>query len=162
MSEEEHLKEREITPDSLDDPHRIEMMWTKKNESLLTKWREEMNQKILHHHNKAKLNKTLFYTFGIPSILIPIVISGLTTELNDSPEILTYLLISSGLVSGINAFLNFQKKVALHEEYENRYDELQRLVQKILYTPKVSRVAADVVINDIYLKLCFLNSNAPE
>ena len=71
------------------------------------------------------------------------------------------LLLLSGMLSGVNMFLNFSKKEQLFGEYSNKYKELQTIIEFQLTKKKRYRLDVDVFserIKQVYLEL---NKNSP-
>lgn len=155
----------DITPpsdkSSQDNPERHEMLWQKREETLLIKWKDETKSKGLQHHKKGKFNKKLYYIFGIPNIIIPLVIGSLNGVVELLPMTLTGLMISSSIFAGINTFMNFSKKSQLHFEFDAKYNELAVLIEKELSIPKAHRIAADVFLEKVQQKFNSLNNYAP-
>ena len=99
------------------------------------------------------MNKIKFGLFAVPSILIPIILGGV------SPVVPCHSLrlMSAGLFGGINAFWNFGKKESEHFEFMNRFFELANEIESELCKPKAARIACDVYMEKIkqnYNKLC--------
>jgi hypothetical protein len=155
----------DITPpsksDSKDDSTRKELLWEAREESLIIKWKNEMLIKKNHHNKKGIRLKKFYRIFGIPACCIPIIVSGLTNELKDFPEILSYLMIATGIITTMMTFFNFSKTSQLHFEFENRYAMLVKNIEKEMQKPKKSRIACDVYVENIYLQYCYLDSSAP-
>lgn len=155
----------EITPpsksNSKDDSTRKELLWESREENLILKWGNEMKEKEKYHKRKGIRLKKLYRLFGIPACCIPIIVSGLTNELKDFPEILSYLMITTGIITTMMTFFNFSKTSQLHFEFENRYAMLIKNIEKEMQRPKKSRIACDVYVENIYLQYCYLDSSAP-
>jgi hypothetical protein len=155
----------DITPPSTtgsrDDDNRKELLWELREEELLEKWKDEMYDNSKLHRNSGKKYKNLYAIFGVPATLIPIIMSGLTAPLEDYPLTQSLLMITTGTLVGISTFFNLGKRFAKHFEYENRYDELAREIEKELKKPKRHRLACDVYMERVYLKYSGLNACAP-
>ena len=154
----------DITPPSIgsrDDEQRKELLWEHREEELLLKWMTEMYDNSKSHNKSGKHYKNLYAIFGVPATLIPIVLSGLTSQLEGYPLTQSLLMISVGTLVGISTFFNLGKRFAQHFEYEHRYDELARELEKELKKPKRHRLACDVYMEKIYMTYCGLNARAP-
>ena len=154
MSDEFHM---DITPPSVDDDQRKELLWERREESLLLQWCEDCKSRSGQHEKKGNLNKTKFGLFSIPSILIPIILGGVSSVVPCHSLIYSLGMMSAGLLGGINAFFNFGKKESEHFEFMNRFFELANEIESELSKPKRHRIACDVYvekIKQIYNKLC--------
>ena len=147
---------------SKDDPNRREMLWEPREEQYLKKIILECDSQSRLHRRKGKLFKKLYMTFGVPSILIPIVLSGITEEIKHHPLLNSMLLMSAGIISGISGFFNFGRKYQEHFEFENKYSGLSQEIENELTKPKKNRVAVDVYLERVRLKYCNLNNHAPD
>ena len=153
-----------ISPASLsshDDENRKELLWENREEELLQKWMHEMYDMGKSHNVSGRHYKKLYGYFGVPATLIPIVLSGLNQQLEEYPLVQSLLMISTGALIGVSTFFNLGKRYAQHFEYENRYLELARGLEKELNKPKRHRLACDVYMEKIYLQYCALNARAP-
>ena len=152
---------RETTPSSLDNLSREEQLWEKRTENLLRDWVKNMEYSIIHHRQKALTNRSLYRAFGIPSMLIPLVLSGFTGIVPIDDLGISLCLMTSGVLSGISNFMNFGKQMAVHFEFEAHYTTLCTDIEVCLSKPKKNRIAADVYIENIRSRYNNLNQNAP-
>jgi len=153
----------DITPPStgsVDDENRKELLWEHRQEELLNKWMKEMYINSKKQGIKARQVKILYALVGVPATLIPIILSGLTS-LEVEPLVSSLLMITTGSLIGISTFFNLGKKFAQHFEYEHKYDELARELEKELKKPKRHRTACDVYMEKIYMTYNGLNARAP-
>jgi hypothetical protein len=154
----------DLTPPSRsseDNPQRKELLWEKREEVLLLKWKDETKTKGLQHHKKGGINKKLYYLFGIPNIIIPLVIGSLNGVVELGTLTLTCLMIASSIFAGVSTFMNFSRKSQLHFEFDAKYNELAVLIEKELSIPKAHRIAADVFLEKVQQKFNSLNNYAP-
>lgn len=156
----------DITPpsekSSNDDITRRELLWEKREETLLLKWGDSIKKKAINHKLKSSFNKTMYYTFGIPVVIIPLVMSGINGFVDIAPITFTLLMISNSIIAGISTFINFSKKMMIHNEFEGKYNELKTLIDKELAIPKRHRTPADVFLERIHQIYNHLNSYAPD
>jgi len=160
MSDIKVQLERSDTPESKDES-RKELLWEAREEELLLKWKIEMEQNSKNHLRSGQKYKRLYAIFGVPATLIPIVMSGMTNQLEAYPLVQSLLMVTTGALVGISTFFNLGKKFAKHFEYQNRYDELSREIEKELKKPKKARLACDIYMERIYMKYSSLNARAP-
>ena len=144
---------------SVDDV-RKELMWEKREEYLLKKWLDDMLESSRKQGIAGRRTKKLYAIIGVPATLIPVIVGGLTS-LNVDPIVNSLMMITTGTLIGISTFFNLGKKFTEHFEYEYRYDEICKELEKELCKPKAHRISADVYMERIYMKYCSLNASAP-
>ena len=81
----------DLTPPSRDDEFRKELLWESRDEKLLEKWKNAMSYNSEIHGKSGKIYKILYAMVGVPAILIPIVLSGLTSQFEDYPLAQSFL-----------------------------------------------------------------------
>jgi len=146
---------------SEDDINRKELLWENREEIQILKWKEIMILKKNNHNNNGKLNKKLYYIFGIPTIIIPLILGSLNGVVELNEITFTFLMIANSIVAGLNTFMNFSKKSRLHFEFSSKYAEVIVDIDKELSIPKAHRLAADVFIEQIVCKFNSMNNYAP-
>jgi hypothetical protein len=142
---------RENTPTSVDDLNRRELLWEKREEKLLMQWCKDCQKRSHSHDVKGKQNKIKFAMFGVPSILIPIVLGGVASMVPCHSIIYSVAMMCSGLFSGINMFFNFGGKERDHNAFMNKYFELSVEIESELSKPKRFRIACDVYVERVKL-----------
>lgn len=153
--------EIEMTPPSVDDNSRKEMLWSLRPEKQLLVWKTDIGKKKEKHFQTGNKNKKLFIIFGIPTITIPAVIAGLNGVIELLPITISILMICSSIISAIASFMNFGKKSQMHFEYESKYSELETEIEVELCKHKIDRIACDVFLERIFNRYNALNSSAP-
>lgn len=152
---------RENTPpSSIDDDNRKELLWEKREEKVLLAWCEDCKDRSLQHDVKGKKNKLKFGLFGVPTMLIPIILGGISSVVPCNSLTYSLGMMATGMFSGISVFFNFGKKEQEHFEYMNRFFELSNEIEAELSKPKRHRVACDVYMEKIkqeYNKYCSLS-----
>ena len=145
---------------SVDDPLRREIMWETRLETICHKWNTDSSNRSRQHDAKAKQMKKMGACLSVPAIVIPLILSGLTSILTD-PLINSSSMVVVSILTGINTFFNYQKKESRHFEYSAKFFKLSTDIEKELAKRKKDRVAADVFLEAVgaeYNQLCF---NAP-
>lgn len=151
----------DLTPSSsVDNENRKELLWETQEEQLLEKWMEEMYECSKKQGIKGKRTKKIYALIGLPATLLPIILSGLSS-IEIDPLLNSLLMITTGSLIGISTFFNLGKKFAQHFEYEHKYDELARELDKELQKPKRHRIACDLYMEKIYMSYNGLNARAP-
>ena len=142
--------ELDITPpSSLDDEQRKELLWERREEELIQKWIDDCKVRSLRHGKKAKQYKIRYASVGLPSILIPIVLGGLSPVIPCNTLEYSLVLMMAGLFSGVSMFFNFGKKEVEHATYSNKFFKLVNDIEMELSKPKRHRVACDVYMEKI-------------
>jgi hypothetical protein len=144
-------KREHTPPSSIDDENRKELLWEKREERLLLKWVEDMRKRSAVHDKLGRKNKILYSVFGIPSVLIPIVIGGLTPILECNTLVYSVGMIVTGLFTATNVFFNFSKKTHQHFESQKKMFELANDIETELSKPKRFRVECSVYMERIKL-----------
>ena len=142
--------ELDITPpSSLDDEQRKELLWEKREEELIRKWIDDCKIRSKKHSQKSKEYKIKYACIGLPSILIPIVLGGLSPVIPCHTLEYSLVLMSYGLFSGVGMFFNFGKKEVEHNTYANKFFKLVNEVEAELSKPKRHRIACDVYMEKV-------------
>ena len=141
-----------------------EEAWTSEAEKLVGGWANDATDKGKKHSERASSHKCLHSIFGLPSILLPVAFATLTPLIDGVPahmyiQVGSYIAI--GVISGINAFYNFDKRASKHEYYASRYNDLANDVRYQLYKSRRFRVASDEFLARIQAKLSALDEKEP-
>jgi hypothetical protein len=148
-------------PHSLD-REREEMPWDEKIELLMDKWKCETTEKAEAHHAKAVKAKQMYILFGIPPIVVPVILTGLQSVIHElNKYVVPSLLIFSGLVAVSNIFFNFGQKFQQNCEFSAKYDSLSKEIEAECTKHKKFRVAADVFLERVKLLSYSIDNNAP-
>ena len=154
------------TSQSTDNLNRVEMLWSNKIEYLFEDWATQSKEFASLHNKAAKHKKCLYRSFGIPAVVIPILMASINQvyEKHTDIAILTnsfgYLLV--GTLSGINTFINYASQYQKHYYSEIRYKELYIDIRSLLIKPKKDRPPADVSIVKYKLKFEHINEFSPD
>lgn len=141
-----------------------EEAWNKAGEELVSDWAEQCMDRSKKHAAQESRAKVFHSIFGLPSILLPVVLAAMTPiidQMEDAAYVQVSGLVVIGIVSSINTFYNFDKKAARHGEYSARYNELATDVQYQLFKGREFRVSSDEFIARVQTKFNNLNEKAP-
>ena len=142
--------EIDITPQSsFDDVQRKELLWESREEELINKWIDDCKIRCEKHNKKSKEYKIKYASVGLPSILIPIVLGGLSPIIQCQTLEYSLVLMTAGIFSGVGMFFNFGKKQVEHNMYANKFFKLVTEVESELAKPKKNRIACDVYIEKV-------------
>lgn len=146
---------------SEDDIGRQELLWDPKLERILKVWKDECLYKSKEHVIRSKRNKCRYAIFSIPSILIPMIVTGVGRVLDNDSIVTITLMLTSSIFGGLNTFFNFGKKETLHNEFCNKFLELSDTINVEINKPKRNRIAADVFLEKIKQEYHKLSAAAP-
>jgi ubiquinone/menaquinone biosynthesis C-methylase UbiE len=142
------------------DISRCEMSWNQNIENLLKNWNRVCKDKSKHHILASKKKKRIYYILQLPIITMPFIL-GFTSTLYENEHYLKYITSFGntflGIISGLNAFLNYSKGYIEHENASNRYEEISLEIESILTKKKKYRIPADVTIEKYQQKIESLN-----
>jgi len=163
---EQKLIEESNTPPnvkeySLDDTHRIEMMWDLKNSGLIQKWADDARKQSKLHGICARKNKHKFVVISIPTMVVPVLVGSLNSYLSDYQIIQCLLMLCSGFLSVIQTIFNYGKKSEKHFSFESLYGELANQIDAELIKGKKHRQQADVFLEHTLNRVNALNGSAP-
>jgi len=146
---------------SVDDPNRREVLWETRLEDLCKKWKEDSLSRSAEHDKKAREMKRKGTYLSIPSIVIPLILSGISNITSDLPLVNSSLMAFVSILTGVNVFFNFPKKQQQHFEYSAKFFKLSIDVEKEMSKRKKNRIAADVYLEKISNDYNNLTFNAP-
>ena len=146
---------------SVDDLNRKELLWEEREEKIFEKWLKNCKIKSVKHEKKAKICKIKYGMCSIPSITIPIIVSGLSSSISCDSTENSILMMVTALFTCINTFFNYGKRQEKHEQYSNKYFELANEIESELSKPKRHRIACDVYLEKIKQKVNNLYATEP-
>lgn len=139
--------------------------WSDKNEKLIETWIGLCENKIGFHDRQGKYFKWKHQLYGLPAILIPVVVSPLVLIINTSAynkEIIsTSSLIATGVFNGVHRFFGFQEKSFRHFEYAAKYSELKTFMEVELSKQRKFRFDCDRFIEICQSRIDKFNEHEP-
>ena len=156
-----NIDEDDYSHSSKDNNFRKELLWEKREETTIREWCKEMKIQSGKHYKAGKKFKKIHELIMFPSIIIPVICSGLSPILQPYIYVSTGLMLSIGILNGISGFLNPSSKKEKHLSFEGLYNELVLDIEKELCKPKSMRIACDVYLEKISLKKTNLDLTAP-
>tara|TARA_R110000782_G_scaffold58835_2_gene122559 strand:+ start:3008 stop:3517 length:510 start_codon:yes stop_codon:yes gene_type:complete len=157
-----HSQSSQTTEPSTDDPNRKELPWEKREENLLISWCDDCKSRSKAHDVKGKRHKLQYAVFGVPSVLIPIMLGGVASVVPCQSIIYSVSMMLSGLFSGVSMFFNFGKKQQHHLNFSSQYFELSNDIECELSKPKRHRTACDVYMEGVKIKYNNMCRQAPD
>jgi hypothetical protein len=149
-----------MTPESTD-IDRKELPWETREETLLKEWKIDCNERSVNHDIVSKKNKIKFAICGTPTVLVPIILSGIGSVAPCNSLIFSIGMMISGIFSGMNLFFNFGKKIESNLSYSAKFFELATEIEMELAKPKRFRVDCSVFMERIKLLYNSLCKQAP-
>lgn len=141
---------------------RYDISWSVDIENVIKGWHNKCLQYAETHHDRAIIQRRLFYFLGITSSIIPLILASLNDTLNEEFPILTLVfLIITGILNTITGFINPGKKAEAHLNFEALYNELAVEITSELVKPSIYRQNAHVFIQRIMDNYNNLNNRAP-
>ena len=156
-----HQEENDSSTSSLDDADRHELLWTSKLEVRIKKWGDHCRAQSVGHGKKARNKKKLYQAVMVPSIIIPLVMTGIGDVLREHPHVNSAMMITVSVITGLNGFLGLSKASQNHFCHEGLYADLVLYIDGVLAKPKKGRIAADVMLERIRLSISKLDLSAP-
>ena len=146
---------------SEDDFNRKELLWQEREEVVIRDWVADMENKSKKHYIAGKRFKKMSELITLPAIIIPVVTSGLTQLLQPYPYVTTGLMLTVGILTGINGFFDYSGKKEKHFSYEALYGGLATTIEKEMCKPKRMRIACDIYLEHVSMQKNKLDSSAP-
>jgi hypothetical protein len=155
------LKVNSKSDSSKDNESRKELLWESREEDLIIQWKNNMKAQSKRHYEAGKKFKQLHEIITLPSIILPVIASGLTQLIQPYPYVSSGIMLTIGILTGLNGFYCPAIKKEKHFNHEALYSVLATEIEKELCKPKYMRIAADVYLEKISLKKNHLDSSAP-
>lgn len=143
------------------DAVRVEMKWDVRQQNTLLAWAADAKKRSNYHGEQAVINKARHAAFGVPTMVLPLVISTLTDYLRDLPVVSAFMLITCALFSTIATFFAFAGKMQHHGEFESRFAEFATTVEAEMSKPRAHRTQCDVYLQKSLDSYNSLVSSAP-
>ena len=157
-----NFDETNILTSSEDDYNRKELLWEQREENILIGWRNDCKIRCDQQKLCGKRERMKYVFFGIPTMVVPIILGGISPIIPCNSLGYSLGMMSSGIISGISIFFNFGKKTQEHFEFSSRFFELMTDIDSELCKPKQHRMACDVYIEKIKQRYNTLVSNSPD
>ena len=139
---------------SEDNPERMELLWTERQEALFRKWQNLCLDRGEEHALSATKNKWRYRVLGLLMVVVPATLGGVT-QVYSPPWLLALGFTASSFLSGVQTLFNFGGAYIAHNEYSAKYEDFKREMVTELIKPKAFRQPCDV-----YLRSCEMTLNA--
>lgn len=143
------------------DCERAELLWERREEEVIRRWRKHCIVESKLHGEKARHVKSKYTALSVPSIILPLMLSGFSSLIQPYPLVNSGTLMIVAILTGMNGFFNLGGKTQKHFQYESNYQDLALDIEAELCRPKSHRVACDVYIERIRNSVSKLNTSAP-
>lgn len=145
---------------STDDDNRRELLWEDREENLIMDITRKCEAIAIRHHIKGAVSKRLYAFWGVPGIILPVVVASLNEYLEEK-YYASVAMLTAAICNTIGTFFNYGKMSQKHFDIAGKYEELSQEVQMEMCKPKRHRIACDVYLQKTVSKFNNLNSNAP-
>lgn len=139
--------------------------WSREHECLLEKWIENINENAVLHENAGYFNKKLSKHYELPAVLIPLIMSPISTAFTEYAQIMKYVNMSSfivtGVLSGFIAFYKFSVKSERHFNQASLYQELSSIIDVELSKKRENREDVFLFLCEVRNRMAHLNSISP-
>lgn len=140
----------------------LEEPWSDNIENLIIKWKIQcVDQSNIHEISGYKI-KSNHNVFGLPPIIIPLVMTYLSQLMGENTKITGLMFLLSGLSGAIYKWLNLGEKYTLHFQYATKYQDIIFKINSELARDRKFRRPADVFITEIMSSMNHLNQSAPD
>ena len=109
---------------SSSDQDRNTELWNSNNEQFFHNIMAELDIKVTNHAIAGRKFKKINNYIHIPLIAFPIILSTLTDMLIPYKFVYTVILVSLGLLNGLNAYVNFSQKSERNLNFELKFAEI--------------------------------------
>lgn len=169
MAEYNKLEEEadnRLPPRSLfKDTGRDEEPWDTPTEDLIKEWRESCSSLAAAHEQSARTCKRKHVWYGLPSLMIPMVMTPLSAALKDQDWI-SYFEMTAFMCTAVTTamvqFFNFSGKSERHFSFSARYADLVTDIDQELAKPRHFRQQVDTFSLKVKMTYDALNNSAPD
>ena len=147
-----------MSEDSSLDMERLEERWSNVNEDFLDQISIDCYNECEHHQIRALWLKRLYFVLSIVNIILP------SLQLTNFIPLTTqkYLTFIIPITVGFNAWLNPAGTGETHNNFANKYRNLNMKIRKQLIRGKRFRIAFDVFLESISQNYSHLQDIAPK
>ncbi len=147
------------------DVQRDEEPWDSPQEDLIRQWRDSSNSLSEAHDKGARACKKKNVFYGLPSLMVPMIMAPLSAALKDN-EYISYVemvaFMTTALTSAMVQFFNFSGKTEKHYAFSARYADLVTDIDHELSKPIKFRQQVDTFSLKIKMLYDALNRAAPD
>jgi hypothetical protein len=148
-----------------EDTGRDEEPWDTSTEDLIKEWRESCSRLATAHEQSARACKRKHVLYGLPSLMIPMVMTPLSAALKDQDWI-SYVEMSAFMCTAVTSamvqFFNFSGKTERHFSFSARYADLVTDIDQELAKPRHFRQQVDTFSLKVKMMYDALNRSAPD
>lgn len=141
---------------------RLEMPWSRETEAELENMKVQCDDLMVQHDRARRKARCMWITFGLPSMIIPLVTGGAGSYITAENEwVRSAALILTATNSALLQFFNFSEKRGLHNEAAGKFDELGDLIHLEIHKPRDFRLACDVFMERVFTRFQTIKATAP-
>jgi hypothetical protein len=143
------------------DGEREPLLWESREEDVVERWRSHCIDMNKEHGKIARSTKKKYTIVSIPSILIPVIMSGFSSVLQDYPLVSSGLMVVVSIFTGISGFLNLGAKTQQHFNAEALYGDLALKIETEMCKPKKNRMQCAIYLERIRSEVSKLDLSSP-
>lgn len=138
--------------------------WDEQVEGFVRSFLADSEKAKEDHHTKGEWCQTLRNMWGLPSIMIPLIMAPLTQTFRDNPAT-SYISMGafmiSGITSSISQYFNYGKKSEQHFNTEADYSDLITDIKEELAKSRDNRREAAVSMSAFKMRFDCISKDAP-
>jgi hypothetical protein len=145
------------------DTERVELPWECREEDHLISIQNNCYSESNRLNKQATHDKRMYALFGVPSVLLPIVIVTVNEHLvgTEYSFVISILLLMSAVCATINTFYNYSKKAQQFFEFSFKYQDLGDEIATELCKPRRHRIDCDLFLQRVCMRNGYISSQVP-
>jgi hypothetical protein len=145
-------------------PKHLEEEWGDKNERYLNYLAQICSDNADKHERAGYVFKAKNTTWGLPMVLIPIIMSPISLMINNekaSMYINAIAFLATGVVTGVYSFFKFGEKMSNHFNFSGKYEDVVSDIELEMSRGREFRTPLDVFFTKIHMRTDNLAGSAP-
>ena len=138
--------------------------WSDENEKYLTSILESCKDMAGKHESAGYAFKAKNTMWGLPMVLIPIIMSPISVMINDE-RVAVYVnavaFLATGVVTGVYSFFKFGEKMANHFNFSGKYSDAASDIELEMARGREFRTPLDVFFTKIHMRTDNIAGSAP-
>lgn len=135
--------------------------WTDKLETYINDIKETSKESSIYHKKKGIRCKKLRHIWGLPSVVLPIIIAAVENSGYDDKVLISSTLAIATISAAIDHLFNFGKRSETHFQAMSKFDNLVTDCEEVLSIQREYRRNPTTVISQIKIMYDSINEHAP-
>jgi hypothetical protein len=144
---------------------RSEEPWGEVNETFMHEIIQSCKNKADQHERSGYHFKGKNTTWGLPGVLLPIIMSPVSVLIDSEPNVSKYVnacaFLATGIVAGVASYFKFGEKMANHFNFSARYTDVISDIELELIKAREFRTQLDVFSTRIHMMVDNLSNTEP-